>query len=212
MAERAQADADDTAWARTQQAYLEAATHFEAVVARVGDRWEDLALGTWSVRGLVGHVTQGMQLWERALQHHVDVAGIGSVVDYFRAAERMDPEVIASAGREVGDRLGPDPVGEVRRVVGRQPGTVADDHSEELVLTPVGGMRAGSYLNTRVVELTIHTADLAVALELSPTLPTRASRMTLGVLADLAIDSGTTAPLLRAATGRGQLPRGFTVL
>ena len=73
-------------------------------------------------------------------------------------------------------------------------------------------MRLIDYLPSRVFELTIHTLDLGAAISVRIDLPEAASVTTLGMLAELAQNTGKAAPLLSAATGRRALPVGFSVL
>jgi hypothetical protein len=73
-------------------------------------------------------------------------------------------------------------------------------------------MPFADYLATRVVEVTVHTADLCAALGRAADVPEPAGCVTLRVLADLlaATGAGTvTASVIRALTGRGPLPAGF---
>jgi len=80
------------------------------------------------------------------------------------------------------------------------------------VATPVGGMRLADYLPTRIFELTVHTCDLATALGEQFEVPQAAGVESLSLVGELAARAGRAGPLLRAATGRGGLPNGFTVL
>lgn len=73
-------------------------------------------------------------------------------------------------------------------------------------------MRLLDYLPTRIFELTIHTLDLATAAALAVTPPEAAARVTSTLVVELALSGGKIAPLLRATTGRGPLPAGFSVL
>ncbi|HKC73811.1 MAG TPA: hypothetical protein VKF37_06360, partial [Chloroflexota bacterium] len=82
----------------------------------------------------------------------------------------------------------------------------------DLVGTPVGGMTLIAYLPTRVFELAIHTLDLATALGVAGCLPDAAAVVTLDLVAALARQRGRDTELLLAATGRGVLPAGYTVL
>ena len=77
--------------------------------------------------------------------------------------------------------------------------------------TPTGTLALADYLATRVVELTVHTVDIAVAIGLEDAEPPRAaSRVTVQVLAELAAEPSPSR-LLRALTGRAALPEGFNV-
>ncbi len=73
-------------------------------------------------------------------------------------------------------------------------------------------MRLVDYLPTRTFELTVHTADLDLAIGTELDVPPTAAGQSLELIAQLAISSGQAGALLLAATGRGPLPRGFTVL
>lgn len=71
-----------------------------------------------------------------------------------------------------------------------------------------------AYLPTRVFELTVHTIDLRTAAGLAVEPPVAAAREALRVLGLLVADAGPEdAPaLLRALTGRGPLPSGWSAL
>ncbi|MGZ4718749.1 MAG: hypothetical protein ACXWCB_18830, partial [Acidimicrobiales bacterium] len=77
-----------------------------------------------------------------------------------------------------------------------------------------GTLSLADFLATRVVERTIHTLDLTVALDLADTElaepPEPAARVSLIVLAAMAATPSSSV-LLRALTGRATLPRGFNV-
>lgn len=197
----------EQAWA----AYLEAGARFARMAALVGDRWAAPALGQWDVRGLVGHVVQGMGLWEQARSRPAAAVALDSVSEYVEAAAGMDQELIARAGHRVGAELGANPLPRVQQVVARQ-ALLPPGAKDDLVITVLGGMRAEAYLVTRIVEVTIHTADLAAALGQAPDLPESASRITLHALTEIALDTGTATPLIRAASGRGPLPPGYSLL
>ena len=80
------------------------------------------------------------------------------------------------------------------------------------VATPWGDMLLADYLRTRIVELVVHGCDLAAACDLDADVPLRAAAEAGAVLVALAAHDGRAADLLLAATGRRNLPAGFTVL
>ena len=82
----------------------------------------------------------------------------------------------------------------------------------ELLTTVAGGMRLADYLPTRTFELAVHTADLATALGLPLEVPAAVAAQALRLVADLAVADGRAGPLLLAATGRRELPAGWSVL
>ena len=73
-------------------------------------------------------------------------------------------------------------------------------------------MTLESYLPTRIVELTVHTCDLAGALHLRSSVPADAAAATFGVLGALAAAKGNAAPALLALTGRQSLPPGYSLM
>ena len=94
-------------------------------------------------------------------------------VDYFLRAMASigDPAVVAARGREAGQALGHNPLATVRETSKRVLARVNQTPDEARLTTPVGGMRLIDYLPSRVFELTIHTLDLGVAIEVELSLP-----------------------------------------
>lgn len=199
-----------------REAYDAATTCFVNTVARVGaDQWEQPALGVWTVRDLVGHTSRALLTVETYLQKPAAQVDLQRSVDYFLQAKASlaDPAAVAARGREAGQALGSEPVGMVREMATRVLHRLKEVADTTLVSTPVGGMRLIDYLPSRVFELVVHTLDLATALSLEVTVPETATSVTLHLLADLtAQQPEKAAPLLLAATGRGSLPGGYSVL
>jgi hypothetical protein len=175
-------------WDDARRAFGDAAQWFVDTAARVGDRWDEPGLGEWDVRALVGHTSRSLLTVEAYLPRPADAVEIGSAVEYFRATSAMAAgAAVAERGREAGVALGTAPAAAVAEIARRVVALVGSTDGRELVTTIAGGMRLADYLPTRTFELTVHTADLAVA-------------------------GGRAGPLLLAATGRPGLPRGFSVL
>jgi uncharacterized protein (TIGR03083 family) len=199
-----------------RDAYEAAARCFVNAVAQVGDaQWEQPGLGVWAIRDLVGHTSRALSTVEMYLNKPVDRVDVECPADYFlrATAALADPVAVATRGREAGQALGADPARMVHDIAGRVLARVKETSDTALLSTPVGGMRLIDYLPTRVFELAIHTLDLASALALDVTLPDTVARVTLHVLADLAAaQPSKTIPVLLAATGRGPLPGGFSIL
>ena len=63
-----------------------------------------------------------------------------------------------------------------------------------------------------MVELVVHSLDIASALGVDAEPPEAPMEMTLRLLADIAVLSGRGPVLALAATGRTSLPQGFSVL
>ena len=86
---------------------------------------------------------------------------------------------------------------------------LADDF---VLATPVGGIRLIDYLPTRTFELVVHTMDLAKAVVVDAEPPEKGMAATLEILGQIALHRGHASDLVLAATGRGGLPNGFSVL
>jgi hypothetical protein len=166
------------------------------------------------VRDLIGHATRALLTVETYLAKPADCVDIERPVDYFlRAmASLADPAAVAARGREAGQALGARPASMVRDIATRVLTQIRTVTDETVLSTPVGGMRLIDYLPTRVFELSIHTLDIAAALSAEVSIPLTAARVTLQLIVELALQPGKTAPLLLAATGRGPLPVGYSVL
>ena len=198
-----------------RETYLEAGEYFASVVDQVDiDGWEALALGEWCVRDLVGHTYRSFTTVLSYSEKPADKIEKERPVDYFiRALETIaDPNMVAELGRAAGLEIIDDPKMMVRgfqMYVKSKLAELADDH---IMNTPVGGIRLIDYLPTRTFELVIHTMDLAKALSLDAKPPESAMAATIQLLGEIALHRGTAPALVLAATGRGSLPEGFSVL
>ncbi|WP_432487301.1 maleylpyruvate isomerase N-terminal domain-containing protein [Kineococcus sp. SYSU DK018] len=202
-----------TAWEESRRAFTDAARWFTATTALVDGRWESPGLGEWDVRALTGHTSRSLLTVEEYLARpaaHVDVA---TAADYYRATRSIAAGPgVAQRGREAGAALGDDPAAAVTAITDRVLALVATRDGTEPLTTLAGGMRLADYLPTRVFELTVHTADLAVALGVPAEPPGTAAAHALRLVAELAVGDGRAGALLLAATGRSALPAGFSVL
>jgi len=179
------------------------------------DQWAEPGLGEWTVLELAAHASRAYLTIEEYLQPSGAI-DVDSAADYFRRAI-PGPEVnldIADRGRAEASALGEDPVGEIEARAARTFGVIERAPVGAVCVSRGGTLSLADFLATRVVELTIHGLDLAVALGLEGSPlgepPEPASRISLTVLAALAAQpsSGT---LLRALTGRVPLPQGYSV-
>lgn len=204
---------DAQPWAETQRAFGDAAAWFVDVAAAGASRWDDIALGEWTVRDLTGHASRALLTVEEYLDQDIASASLTSPVEYFRVmAAHVDPADVAQRGREAGTALGDDIPEAVAGLADRVCTRVNEARSGDLVSTPAGGMRLNDYLPTRTFELTVHTCDLAAALGQRVDPPHTAAIDAFTVLGELAIHKGDAGRLFLAATGREALPDSFTVL
>ena len=198
-----------------RNAYAQAATLFVETVARVqGPQWQQMALGEWTVRDLVGHTNRALATVEMYLDKPAKSVELTRPMDYFLRAKASlaDPAAVAERGRAAGKALGDEPAAVVRITATRVLARLASEPDAALVTTPVGGMRLIDYLPTRIFELTVHTLDLAAAVSLEVTVSDTAAQLVFALIGDLALQTGKAAPLLLATTGRGPLQAGFSVL
>jgi uncharacterized protein (TIGR03083 family) len=200
-------------WDGARRAFTDAAEWFLHTTALVGDRWDRPGLGEWDVRALVGHTSRSFLTVETYLARPAAAVEVASAIDYFRATgAAATGAAVAARGREAGAALGNDPAAAVADIAARVLPLVDARDGTELLTTIAGGMRLRDYLPTRAFELTVHTADLATALQLSIDIPPTAAALALQLVADLAVARDLAGPLLLAATGRPALPAGYSVL
>jgi len=194
--------------------YAEAAGFLVDTARQVGPGdWARPGLGVWSVRELVGHASRALVTVPTYLARPPERVDLPTAVEYYlrTSAAAKDAEV-AERGRQAAAALGDDPAATLARLMGQAAMAVGDAPGGALVGTPWGGMRLADYLQTRIFELTVHTLDLAAALGLEARPPDPAAQVSTALVAELAVRTGQAGPLLLAATGRGPLPEGFTVL
>jgi len=202
-----------SSWDHSRRGFTEAADWFVGTVGLVGERWAEPGLGEWDVRALVGHASRSFLTVEEYLATPPTNVDLESTADYYRATRAIAAGPgVAQRGRDAGAALGPDPAAAVAEISERVLRLVDGCDGGELLTTIAGGMRLVDYLPTRTFELVVHTADLATALGESLEVPPTAGAQALEVVTDLAIGEGTAGQLLLAATGRGGLPTGFSVL
>ena len=199
-------------WEQYRQAFAQAADWYQKVVAQVEGRWTEPGLGEWDVRALAGHTSRSLLTVEAYLARPAAEVEVGSAADYYRATRAISagPEV-AQRGRDAGQALGEDPVAAVAAIAARVLPLVDAASGEELVTTIAGGMRLADYLPTRILELVVHTTDLATALGSPAEPPALPATVVLRLVSDLAVADGRAGALLLAATGRA-VPSGFSVL
>ncbi len=178
------------------------------------EQWDNPGLGEWSVRDLVGHTSRALLTVETYLGRPAPTVELTTPADYFLAvaASLTDPAQVAQRGRNAGAALGQDPIKAVGEIATRVRALVATADDAQTLSTPIGGMRLADYLPTRIFELVVHTLDLATAIGAPVELPTEAARVSFQLAGDLALRTGKGATVLRALTGRGPLPGGFSIL
>ena len=196
-----------------REAFLEAVDAGRAVLARpeVAARWDEPSvLAEFSVRGLAGHLVRG------AL----------TVVDYL-AAPPPEGEPIAPPSYFAAMAPAPDLAGGLQASIRQRGEELAAGGWQALVarldgaraalaaalarepterrLAVFGGqvMRLDDYLLTRIVELLVHTDDLAVSVGVEPPAPpAEAGRLALAYLLEVAVCRSGQLAALRAFSRR----------
>lgn len=196
---------------------MSAACWFLQVAAHAEGHLDEAGLGAWNVRDLLGHTSRALTTIESYLDADAERSIEVDLVDapaYYRTTQtaQSEAEAVTQRGRAAGAALGDDPLAVLQALATRVLDRVRSAPGHAVVVTPFGVMTLEGYLPTRIVELTVHTCDLAAALHLDPTVPPDAAAATFTVLGALAAAQGSTAPALLALTGRRPLPRGFSLM
>jgi uncharacterized protein (TIGR03083 family) len=186
-------------------AFKAASVFLVEVVATLGPSdWDRNGLGTWSIRELVAHANRAHTTLE----------------DYFLRPQTPEPrdsgyfseEAIAQRGRESLEALGNDPTTAVAECSDRLIQLVEGVAEDATVSGPAGKMTFAAYLPSRTAELTIHSLDLLSALgRTTPSAPKEALEESLVFTMTRAVSKDKGELLLRAISGRGQLPDPFSV-
>ena len=196
--------------------FKEAARFFVETVDRIpAGKWDAPGLGIWSVRELVvhaAHTFRSVATYDGPARtaERIEVEDVPTV--WVRMLDKaQDAERESRAQRTAAD-LGDDPPTTIRgwyedalAVLDSAP----DDHP---VRSIGGGVRFIDWLDTRVVELTVHTMDIANAAGIEAQPPDAAMAATLASLSELAIATGKANDLVMAVTGRGRLPAGYSLM
>jgi uncharacterized protein (TIGR03083 family) len=193
--------------------FRRAGDHAVSLVAQVPpDGWGKPALGTWTVRMLVGHISRSFVTVIEYSARPADERQILSAADYYRAtASFTDAEAIRVRAEQAALALGDRPLDTIRELRDRAV-TVLVSVGDPLIHTIAGGMRLSDYLPTRIFELAVHSADLAQAIGQPDTLPADVAQSSLDLAVGIAGLRGDAAAVLLALTGRAPLPPGYSVV
>lgn len=173
----------------------------EAVTAVPPDRYEQQWSDEWRVLDLIGHGNRANLLPVEYYERPVQAAGADDLAEY------LLPENIARRGREATVALGDDPVEAVRAASDRAWAVIASAPDTAMVGTPFGERSLDSYLRSRTAELVLHGLDLSTSI-----IPPVDALADCGAfLMSQAVGSGRGVDVVRALSGRGTLPPGFSV-
>jgi hypothetical protein len=204
-----------------RRSYRSAAVAYVDLVSRLpADRWDGPGLGEWTLRDLVGHTaSSALRQVPEALSAPADEVVIGTAEGYFALARSVPQAVLGAAraastadARETGRTLGDNPAPTIGALAGAATQALAAVGDDDIVTTPAGGMRVRDWLPTRTFELIVHGIDAALAAEVPHGFAEESVAVAAVLAARTAVAVGDAEPLLRALTGRGDLPRGFSVV
>jgi uncharacterized protein (TIGR03083 family) len=204
--------------AAARPAYDAAATAFLDLAAAVApQRHDDPGLGDWSIRSLLGHTGRSLVTVTTYLGTRAERVAADSAAAYYAAVADLvghDADgAVRQRGVDAGRALGDDPVRTLREwYADARAALDALGPDDPVVETLVGGMRVSDYLPTRVLELTVHSLDLARAVDAVFEPPAEALAESLRLAADSALALGLGETVLLALTGRERLPPGCSVV
>ncbi|MFT3971517.1 MAG: hypothetical protein QM695_14890 [Micropruina sp.] len=128
-----------------------------------------------------------------------------SAAEYLAAGYLVDRSIhdaVAERGVAAGHDLGDEPAEVVETMIGRLRAAIAATDGDPVIYTLLGGMRFSDYLETRTVELVVHTSDLALAVGREPRLPPAAVARVLHIICDAAVLNGRGLDAVRQLSAR----------
>lgn len=183
--------------------FAAAARWLAELTALVGsDDWDRPALGSWSVRSLVGHAARPMVTVEDYLARPAERVDTPTALAYFLAAAKADPAAIATRGVDAGTALGEEPRARVAELAVRVPKLVASTAPDALMTISAGGMTLDAYLPTRTVELVVPGCDLAAAIGARADPPSEAAASVVHLLVDAHLAANGAMAICLALAGR----------
>jgi len=186
-------------------------TFLEVMRGISAEQWDrPEALGAFTTRELAAHTLRAFVTIEGYLAAEPTTERVLADAGEYYTTALSDPSIhesVATRARHAAVQL-TDPVGESEVIVGRVLALVAATANDEPVNTFIGQITLIEYLATRVVELGVHTLDLARATAQPAELQSDTAAVALSVLMQLA----SPTQLLLALTGRQSLPADYNVM
>jgi uncharacterized protein (TIGR03083 family) len=204
-----------------RRTYRSAAIAYAGLVADLPpDRLDGPGLGTWTLRELLGHTaSSALRQVPDVLATRAPQVDVDSAAGYFAFARSAPPELVAALtaastddAREHAKTLGDDPAVQVSTLIGRATEALSRVNDDDVLITPVGGMRVRDWIPTRTFELVVHGLDASAASGVPFPLPPETIAESAALAAATAITVSDGLPLLRALTGRDALPPGFSII
>ncbi len=190
-----------------REAFRDALAEFLVTSSLIGDgQWDLPATDRWNVLELFAHTARGMSLIVEYLDLAIDPAARPTIVDpedYFRLALSAEGVHQGIAERAVAavPRYRDRPVDTAHDVAVEVLQRVASTPDDRAVQVFVETLRFIDYLQTRIVELVLHTFDLQLACALTLRAPASSLAVVSDVLLQLA-DRADPMALILALSGR----------
>ncbi|WP_433290734.1 maleylpyruvate isomerase N-terminal domain-containing protein [Actinoplanes sp. CA-030573] len=204
-----------------RRTFRSAAVSYVDLVSRIpAKRWDLPALGDWTLRDLAGHtVSSALRQVPEVLGTPAEEVAVGTAEGFWAYAKNVPDDILAAytaaSGADAhatGLLLGADPAAVVGELAGRATQALAAAGDDDIVATPIGGMRAREWLRTRTFELVVHGIDTAAAGGVPHGIAPEALAEATTLAARLAVALGDGEALLRALTGRGELPPKYSIV
>ncbi|GGL09008.1 maleylpyruvate isomerase N-terminal domain-containing protein [Mangrovihabitans endophyticus] len=204
-----------------RRTYRAAAVAYADLVSRIpADRLDSPGLGDWSLRDLIGHTaSSGLREVPSAIATSAAELQVPSAEAYWAFARSAPRDMVEAAmaastrdARETGKSFGDQPGTAVQDLAGRATAALAEAGDDDVVASAIGGMRLRDWITTRTFELAVHGLDTARAADLPFEVSAEVLADAAAMAARVAATVGDGAPVLRALTGRGALPEGFSII
>lgn len=190
----------------TAELFFDTAEAFVAVVSEIPhDAWDLPGLGVWDVRSLVGHTARAITTVTEYLPHRADEAQLQSAAAYVAAGFGSDESAhaaVAARGVAAGHELGDEPAEVIETMLERVRTALHGVADDPVITVRLGTIRLSEYLDTRIVELVVHTSDVAAAVGLPPHLPVRSIARALEVITAASMLTGRGLAAVRQLSAR----------
>ncbi|GAB2607405.1 hypothetical protein Aab01nite_02870 [Paractinoplanes abujensis] len=199
-----------------RRTYRSAAVTFVDLVGRVpAGRLDGPGLGDWTLRALIGHTLSSALIQvPSVLGTPATPVNVAAAEGYFAFVRDVPADVYAAAlaACDVDARESAASIDAAGSLAGRATQALAAVGDDDVVATPVGGMRVRDWLPTRTFELVVHGTDVAAAAGVPVEFDPAAVAESTVLAARIAVALGDGSAVLRALTGRAGLPEKFTVV
>lgn len=198
-----------------KSAYIDSVESFLEVIRQIDpNQWDANALDQWSFRDLVGHTGRSIKLVKEFGSQRSESLDVQSAALHYQIS--LSPEGanqrVAAGGVEAGNALGEEPVHHLQEAWIATLETLQSTEEDTVISYVNGGIKFGDYLRTRILELVVHSIDLAQAIGIDYEPPKEAMREALYLLADLAVDTPYASKLALISTGREISKTSFNVI